>query len=134
MQKGYIDNIEHLTLENTHFRKVLYTTPELQLVIMSLEPGQDIGLEIHDTITQFIRIESGLGKAIIGDREYHLGDGVSLIIPAGVSHNVINTGDIALKLYSIYTPPEHKNGIVHETKAIAEERHHNEGFDGSISE
>lgn len=130
---GYVDNIEKLSQENTAFRKVLYTTPELQLVLMSLKPGEDIGLEVHDTITQFLRIEAGNGKVVLEDHEVPVADGSSIVVPAGKKHNVINTGDTDLKLYSLYTPPEHKHGITHETKDIAEERHRDEEFDGTTS-
>ena len=130
---GYVDNIEALSINNTHFRDVIYTTPELQLTLMSLKPGEDIGLETHDDITQFLRIEAGNGKVVLGDEELPVADGSSIIVPAGILHNVINTGETDLKLYSLYTPPEHKHGITHETKEIAEERHADEHFDGETS-
>lgn len=132
-KNGYVDNIEKLSLENTSFRKVLYTTPEMQLVLMSLKPGEDIGLEVHPTITQFLRVESGNGKVVLNGAEESLEDGSSIIVPAGIEHNVINTGEKELKLYTLYTPPEHKHGIEQETKAIAQERHHDEEFDGVTS-
>lgn len=130
---GYIDNIEQLSEENNAFRKVLYTTPELQLVLMSLKPGEEIGMETHVNITQFLRVEEGSGKAILEDDEVEISDGFSIVVPAGKKHNVVNTGDTDLKLYSLYTPPEHKHGIIHETKQVADERHHNEEFDGETS-
>lgn len=132
-KNGHIVNIEKLSLENTAFRKVLYTTPELQLVLMNLRPGEDIGSEIHPTITQFFRVESGSGKVILNGSETAIEDGSTVVIPAGVEHNLVNTGDVDLKLYTLYTPPEHKHGIIQETKAEAEARHHDEEFDGATS-
>ncbi len=122
----YVDNIEKDTLENENFRKVLNTTDKSQLVVMSLLPGEDIGNEVHENIDQFIRIEQGSGKLILNnDEEYDIEDDYAFIIPAGTWHNVINTGDNNMKLYTIYTPPEHADGTIHETKAEAEaaERH-----------
>lgn len=130
---GYVNNIEKLSLENSSFRKVLYTTPELQLVLMTLQKGEDIGTEVHPDITQFLRVESGQGKVVLNGTEEKLEDGSVIVVPAGVEHNVINTGETELKLYTLYTPPEHKNGVIQETKAIAEERHHVEEFDGTTS-
>jgi len=132
-KNGHIVNIEELTVENTSFRKVLYTTPEMQLVLMSLKPGEDIGSEVHPNITQFFRVEAGKGTVILNGIETFVEDGSSVVVPAGVEHNVVNTGDVDLKLYTLYTPPEHKHGVTQETKAEAEERHHNEGFDGTTS-
>lgn len=121
MQKGYCGNIEKLTLENTNFRQVLYTTEHLQLVLMSLLPGEEIGLETHDGIDQFFRFESGQGKVIVNESEYVVGDGSSVIVPAGSRHNVINTSETeSLKLYTIYAPPHHKDGMVRKTKDEAE--------------
>lgn len=129
--KGYIENIEKLTLENTNFRKVLYTDKNSQLVLMSLEAGEDIGKEIHD-VTQFIRIEQGVGKAILNGVEYDIEDGSAVVIPAGIEHNIVNLGTEKLKLYSLYMPPHHKDGTVHVTKKDAEENE--EHFDGEVSE
>ena len=127
---GYIANIEKLTQENTDYRRVLYTAKNSQLVLMALEPGVEIGEEIHH-LDQFIRIESGHGKAILNDVEHDLEDGIALVIPGGVKHNVINTSsDEVMKLYSVYSPPEHKDGTVHPTKADDAEEH----FDGTTSE
>jgi len=118
--KGYINNIEQLTLENDNFRKVLFTAPNSQLVLMSLLPLEDIGEEVH-TVDQFFRIEKGEGRVIIDGVESSISDGTAIIIPAGSKHNVINTSiDTALKLYTIYTPPHHKDGVIHITKAEAE--------------
>jgi len=128
-KKGYVVNIEKETLENENFRKVLYTSNYSQLVVMSIEPGDDIGMEVHG-LDQFIRIESGKGKAILNGQEYEIEDDWAVVIPAGVEHNIVNTGDEPLKLYTIYSPPEHKEGTIHKTKANAEEEH----FDGETTE
>lgn len=117
---GYATNIEQDTLENENFRKVLFTGPKSQLVLMALKPGEDIGKETHHDIDQFIRVEAGVGVALIGDQEYALEDGTAIVIPAGYEHNVTNTSETEmLKLYTIYTPPEHKDGTLHPTKADA---------------
>lgn len=134
MKKGYIKNIEKETLDNTNFRKVLYTGKHLQLVVMSLEPGEDIGKEVHDTIDQFIRVESGSGVAYINGIETSIADDDAIVIPAGAEHNITNTGDTIMKLYSIYGEPEHKDGVIQETKEIAEARHHDEQFKGTTTE
>jgi len=117
---GYSIQLEQATLENTNFRKVLYTAPHSQLVLMCLQPMEEIGIETHAEHDQFIRVESGSGKAIIGGEEFVLADGVAIIIPAGSAHNVINTSATELmKIYTVYTPPEHKDGKIHVTKADA---------------
>jgi mannose-6-phosphate isomerase-like protein (cupin superfamily) len=113
---GYVINIEKATLKNDNFRKVLYTAENSQLVVMSLLPGEDIGSEVHD-LDQFIRFESGRGKVILDGKDYEVEDDWAVVIPAGVEHNVINTSDSEkMKLYSIYSPPEHADGTVHRTK------------------
>lgn len=118
---GYHVNIEEKTEENNYFREVLFTGPLSQLVVMSLNPGEDIGLETHLETDQFIRIEEGVGKAILDGKEYLLEDGSAIVIPAGTEHNVLNTSTTeALKLYTVYTPPEHPDGTIHKTKAEAE--------------
>lgn len=127
--KGYINNIEKETLENKDYRRVLYTAKNSQLVVMNIQPGDEIGMEVHE-LDQFIRIESGKGKAVLDDAEHEIEDDFAIVIPAGMKHNVINTGDEELKLYSIYSPPEHKHGTVHATKADEKEEH----FDGETSE
>ena len=130
--KGYAENIEQLTLENENFRKVLYTGKHSQLVLMSLLPSEDIGEEVHH-LDQFFRIESGVGKVILDDVEHEIKDGSAIVVPAGCKHNVINTaGTEKLKLYTIYSPAEHQDGVVRATKAeaIAQEEH----FDGKITE
>lgn len=131
MKKGYVANIEDVTKENTDYRRVLYTGEKSQLVVMSLEPGVEIGEEVHDDIDQFIRVESGRGKAILNEtEEYEIEDDWAVIIPAGVKHNVVNTGEEPLKLYSIYSPAEHKDGVVQPTKADDAHEH----FDGVTTE
>ncbi|MDO8739989.1 MAG: cupin domain-containing protein [Candidatus Woesearchaeota archaeon] len=120
MKKGYKDNIEKLTVENDNFRKVLYTAEHCQLVLMSLNPGEEIGSEIHDDGDQFFRFEKGKGKVIINETEYDVSDGDSVIVPAGTTHNVVNISDSEpLKLYTIYAPPHHKDGIVRATREEA---------------
>lgn len=131
--KGFKDNIEKLTLENTNFREVLYSAPHCQLVLMSLLPKQDIGLEIHEENDQFFRFESGVGQVVMDGNEYDVKDGDAVIVPAGSEHNVINTGDTELlKLYTIYSPAHHKDQIIRATKeeAIADEAE----FDGVTTE
>ena len=119
---GYLIDIEQKTLENENFREVLFTASHSQLVVMSLRPGEEIGLETHDEIDQFIRIEAGTGKALLNGEEKALADGSAVVIPAGTEHNVINTSQSeALKLYTIYSPPEHPDRTVHKTKAEADE-------------
>ncbi|MCD5396697.1 MAG: cupin domain-containing protein [Candidatus Pacebacteria bacterium] len=127
--KGYIGNIEKETKENNDYRRVLYTAKNSQLVIMSIKPGDEIGEEIHK-LDQFIRIEDGKAKAIMDGVEHLLEDDYAIVIPAGMSHNIINIGTINLKLYSIYSPPEHKHRTVHKTKIDEKEEH----FDGETSE
>ena len=129
--KGFVDNIEKLTKENNNFRQVLYTGRYSQLVLMSLAPGEEIGEEVHG-LDQFLRIEEGKGKAIVGALEYDIQDGTAIVVPAGTLHNVINTGDVPLKLYTIYSPPNHRDGVLHPTKndAMGDEEH----FDGITTE
>lgn len=130
--KGYVENIEALTLENTDFRRVLYTAKSSQLVLMSIPPGEEIGEETHD-LDQFLRIEAGTGKAILDGIEHEIADGTAIVVPAGTKHNVINTAeDEPLQLYSVYSPPEHKDGVVHVTKEDAEANE--EHFDGVTTE
>lgn len=117
--KGYVSNIEKLSLENENFRKVLYTTTNAQLVLMSLLPGEEIGEEVHD-VDQFLRIESGVGKSVLDGEEQILEGGSAVVVPAGVKHNIINTGASFMKLYTLYTPPHHKDGTIHRTKADAQ--------------
>ncbi len=130
---GFVGNIEKLTLENNSFRKVLYTGQHMQLVLMNLKPGEEIGSEIHNENDQFFRFEKGEGKVIINQTEYTVADGDTVIVPTGSQHNVINTSSSEdLKLYTIYAPAHHKDGIIRATK---EEAEHNEAeFDGVLSE
>lgn len=126
---GYTINIEQKTIQNKNFREVLYTAPHSQLVVMSIEPGEDIGLETHSDIDQFIRVEAGVGKAILNGEEHPLEDGSAVVIPAGVEHNIINTSmSETLKLYTIYSPPEHADRTIHKDKqeALIYEREHHQ--------
>jgi mannose-6-phosphate isomerase-like protein (cupin superfamily) len=119
MKQPYVKNIDTETLENDNFRKVVFTGDHFQLVLMSLNPGEEIGGEVHSDVDQFLRLESGVGKAIIEDVEYQIEKDFAIVIPAGSKHNLINTGEEKLKLYSIYAPPQHKPGTV-EPKKIKE--------------
>jgi mannose-6-phosphate isomerase-like protein (cupin superfamily) len=120
MKKGYKDNIEKLTLENSAFRHVLYTAKNCQLVLMCLKPNEEIGMEVHEGNDQFFRFEKGQGKVIIDGNEYEVTDGDAAIVPQGSQHNVINTSETEdLKLYTLYSPPHHKDGIVRQTKEEA---------------
>ena len=131
--KGFVQNIEKATLENDNFRKVIYTAKHSQIVLMSLLPGEEIGEEVHDTLDQFFRFEKGQGKAVINGAESDIGDGSAVIIPAGTKHNIINTSQAdSLKLYTIYSPPNHADGTIHQTKEEAEAS--DEHFDGKLSE
>lgn len=129
---GYIIDLEKATKENGNFRKVLYTAKHSQLVLMSLKPGEDIGEEVH-TLDQFLRFESGQGKAVLDGVEHDISDGFAVIVPAGTRHNFINTSETEdLKLYTIYSPAEHKDSVVRATKAEAEASE--EHFDGITTE
>jgi mannose-6-phosphate isomerase-like protein (cupin superfamily) len=129
MKHGHFTHIEKETLENTDYRRVLYTGEHSQLVLMSLQSGQDIGEEVHD-VDQFFRFEKGNGKVFIDQTEYTVEDGDSVIVPAGSKHNVLNIGPDELKLYTIYSPANHIDGTVHKTKADETEEH----FDGKTTE
>lgn len=131
--KGFYDNIEKLTVENENFRKVLYTTKGMQLVLMSLKPNEDIGEEVHNEHDQFFRFEAGEGKVVLDDNIYEVKDGDSVIVPAGSNHNIINTSSSeSLKLYTIYSPAHHKDQLIHITKQDAEEN--DLDFDGTTTE
>ena len=124
---GFVGNIEELTLANNNFRQVVYTGQHAQLVFMSLKPNEDIGMEVHETTDQFLRIEQGEGKVILNQEEHLVKDGFAIIVPAGTNHNVINTSsEKDLKLYTIYSPSHHKDGVIHKTKqdALADETDH----------
>ncbi len=134
MKRGYCDNIERQTLENQDFRRVVYTGQNLQLVLMTLQPGDEIGEEVHEDRDQFFRIEEGEGVITIDGTENKVEDDFAVIVPAGARHNVINRSSAPLRLYTIYGPPEHKDGIVQSTKEEADRRHPHEEFDGKTSE
>ena len=128
--RGWSANIEEATTNNSTFRTVVFTGKHMQLTVMSIAPGEEIGLEVHEHIDQFLRVEEGSAKVVMGaskdklDESHELRDDWAVIVPAGTWHNVINTGKTALKLYSIYTPPEHPEGTVHKTKAEADAAEH----------
>lgn len=128
---GYIVNIEQETAANEDFRRVLYTAKHSQLVVMSLQAGEEIGSEVHH-LDQFIRCESGQGKAILDGVEHALSDGFAIVVPAGAEHNIVNTGTEAMKLYTVYAPPNHRDGVIHKTKTDAEKDE--EEFDGTTTE
>ena len=131
MKKGYKINIEEETISNKDYRRVLYTGEHSQLVLMTLQPGEEIGLEIHKDNDQFFRIESGHGKIVINETTYEVGDGDALVVPSGAQHNVINISDSeTLNLYTVYSPAHHKDQTVHATKADEVE----EEFDGVTTE
>lgn len=133
MKKGYKDNMEKLTVDNTNFRKVLYTGQQMQLVLMSLKPGEDIGSEVHPENDQFFRFDAGQGKVVINETEYDVTDGDAVIVPRGSQHNVINISETEdLKMYTIYAPAHHKDGIVRETKQEAMDNEAD--FDGVTTE
>ncbi len=134
MKRGYCDNIERLTVANEEFRRVLYTGEHLQLVLMTLQPGEEIGEEVHPDRDQFFRIEEGEGAIDINGRENRVEDDFAVIVPAGSRHNVRNIGSAPLRFNTLYGPPEHKDGIIQATKAEAEARHHDEEWDGKTTE
>lgn len=117
---GYLDNIEEKTLANDYFRQVLFTGTHTQLVVMCLQPNEDIGMEVHATVDQFFRIEAGEGKAVLNGEEKTFKNGDAIIVPAGTQHNIINTSATEqLKLYTLYSPPNHPDGTIHQTKVEA---------------
>lgn len=132
--KGYCANIQNETVENEDFRRVLYTGKNLQLVVMTLQPGDEIGEEVHEDRDQFFRIEEGSGIVDIDGVPNHVEDDFAVIVPAGARHNVRNNGSAPLRLYTIYGPPEHLDGIVQSTKAEADRRHPQEEWDGKTTE
>lgn len=130
--KGYVENIEELSRQNNNFRTVLYTARHSQLVVMSLNPGEDIGEEVH-ALDQFLRVEAGKGKCVLDGVAHPIVDGFAIVVPAGARHNIINTSHAEpMKLYTIYSPPNHADGTVHVTKAQAEANE--EHFDGKTTE
>ena len=130
--KGSHDNIERVTVANEDFRRVLYTGEHLQLVLMTLPPGCDIGEEVHEDRDQFFRVEAGKGEVRIDGKSSPIEDDDAIIVPAGARHNIVNTGDEPLRFYTIYGPPEHRDGTVHRTKAEADASE--EHFDGKTTE
>lgn len=130
--KGYVANIEEAALANENFRQILYTAKNCQLVVMSLQPGEDIGEEVHQ-LDQFLRVEAGVGKVVLDGVEHEISDGFAILVPAGTRHNLINTSvEKPMKLYTLYAPPHHRDGVVHQTKAEAEAD--TEHFDGKTTE
>jgi mannose-6-phosphate isomerase-like protein (cupin superfamily) len=132
MKKGFVADIEDLTEENTDFRRVLYTGTNLQLVLMAIEPGEEIGEEVHEDRDQFFRVEKGKGEVLIDGNRSKIKSDDAVIVPAGARHNIVNTGNKPLHLYTLYAPPEHRDGTVHVSKADAEAAE--EHFDGKTSE
>lgn len=129
--KGFIQNIEDLAEKNDKFRQVLYTAKNSQLVLMSLKPDEDIGAEIHK-VDQFFRVEEGAGEAVLDGARTAIQAGFAVLVPAGVNHNIINTGTVPLKLYTLYAPPNHRDGVTHKSRADAEGD--NEHFNGKTTE
>jgi len=129
--KGYVQNIEDITVKNEEFRRVLYTARNCQLVVMALKPKEEIGMEVHK-LDQFFRVEEGSGEAVLDGVRTAIRAGFAVIVPAGTNHNIINTGSVPLKLYTLYAPPNHRDGVVHHTRAEAEAD--KEHFDGKTTE
>ena len=129
--KGFVKDIEALAVKNKDFRRVLYTAEHCQLVLMALKPGEEIGAEVH-TLDQFFRVEEGSGVAVLDGVRSKIRDGFAVVVPAGANHNIINTGKAPLKLYTLYSPPNHRDGVVHATRAAAEAD--DEHFDGRTTE
>jgi mannose-6-phosphate isomerase-like protein (cupin superfamily) len=129
--KGYVEDIESLAIKNDEFRQVLYTARNCQLVLMALKPREEIGAEIHE-LDQFFRVEEGCGEAVLDGVRTAIRAGFAVLVPAGMNHNIINTGKAPLKLYTIYAPPNHRDGVVHHTRADAEADH--EHFDDKTTE
>src|SRR5512135_2386298 len=129
--KGYVQNIESVTVKNEDFRQVLYTAKNCQLVVMALKPKEEIGLEVHK-LDQFFRVEEGTGEAVLDGVHTAIKAGFAVLVPAGANHNIINTGNVPLKLYTIYSPPNHRDGVVHRTRVEAETD--DEDFDGKTTQ
>jgi mannose-6-phosphate isomerase-like protein (cupin superfamily) len=129
--KGFIKNIEDIAVENDAFRRVLYTAKNCQLVVMALKPKEEIGMEIHQ-LDQFFRVEEGTGEAVLDGVRTAISAGFAVLVPAGAKHNIINTGSVPLKLYTLYSPPNHRDGVVHRTRDEAEAD--SEHFDGKTTE
>lgn len=131
--KGFVQDIEGLAITNDEFRQVLYTAKNCQLVLMALKPQEDIGAEVH-ALDQFFRVEQGEGEAVLDGVRTTIRAGFAVLVPAGTRHNIINTGAAPLKLYTLYAPPNHRDGVVHHTRAAAEAEADGEHFDGKTSE
>ena len=129
--KGFVDDIEEIAVKNEEFRRVLYTANSCQLVLMALKPHEEIGMEVHK-LDQFFRVEEGSGEADLDGARTAISAGFAVLVPAGTNHNIINTGSVPLKLYTLYAPPNHRDGVVHHTRAEAEKD--NEHFDGKTTE
>jgi len=129
--KGFVQDIEGIATKNEAFRRVLYTAKNCQLVVMALKPGEEIGAEVH-RLDQFFRVEAGRGEAVLDGVRTAIRAGFAVLVPAGTNHNIVNTGTEPLKLYTIYSPPNHRDGVVHTTRADAEVD--NEHFDGKTTE
>ena len=129
--KGFVQSIEDITVKNEDFRRVLYTAGKCQLVVMALKPAEEIGMEVH-TLDQFFRVEEGSGEAVLDGVRTLISAGFAVLVPAGANHNIINTGNVPLKLYTLYAPPNHRNGVVHSTRAEAAKD--DEQFDGKTTE
>jgi len=129
--KGFVKNIESIAVESEEFRRVLYTAKNCQLVVMSLKPGEEIGAEVHQ-LDQFFRVEEGTGEAVLDGVSTVISAGFAVLVPAGTNHNIVNTGSVPLKLYTLYAPPNHRDGVVHPTRDDAEAD--NEHFDGKTTE
>lgn len=129
--KGFVQNIETLATQNDKFRQVLYTAKHCQLVLMALSPKEDIGAEVHQ-LDQFFRVEEGSGEVVLNNVRTPIGAGFVVVVPAGARHNIINTGTVPMKLYTLYSPPNHRDGVVHATRAEA--MADNEHFDGKTTE
>jgi mannose-6-phosphate isomerase-like protein (cupin superfamily) len=128
---GFVQDIEDLAIKNAEFRRVLYTAKHCQLVLMALQPKEEIGAEVH-TLDQFFRVEEGTGEAVLDGVRTPIRAGFAVVVPAGANHNIINTGSVPLKLYTLYAPPNHRDGIVHHTRDAAEAD--NEHFTGQTTE
>jgi mannose-6-phosphate isomerase-like protein (cupin superfamily) len=131
MMKGFVQDIEALAIKNDEFRRVLYTAKNCQLVLMALKPKGEIGAEVHK-LDQFFRVEEGSGEVVLDGVRTPIRAGFAVVVPAGMNHNIINTGKVPLKLYTIYSPPNHRDGVIHHTRADAEADH--EHFDGKTTE
>jgi mannose-6-phosphate isomerase-like protein (cupin superfamily) len=131
-KKGFVQNIEALAEDNRDFRRVLYTSQHSQLVLMTLPPGEHSGAEVHPDVDQFFRVEEGMGEVLIGEKRMPIGPGAAIVIPAGTRHDILNTGSAPLNLYTLYSPPHHRDGVVHRTREDAERD--KEHFDGKTTE